>query len=27
MAHNSSVARFGDGEMDIITGHSIPYQD
>ena len=27
MAHNSSVARFGDWEMDIITGHSIPYQD
>lgn len=27
MAYNSSVARFGDGEMDIITGHSIPYQD
>lgn len=27
MAHNSSVARFGDGEMDIITGHGIPYQD
>ncbi len=27
MAHSSSVARFGDGEMDIITGHSIPYQD
>lgn len=27
MAHNSSVARFGDGEMDIITGYSIPYQD
>lgn len=27
LAHNSSVARFGDGEMDIISGHSIPYQD
>ena len=27
MAHSSSVARFGDGEMDIITGNSIPYQD
>lgn len=27
IAHNSSVARFGDGEMDIITGHGIPYQD
>lgn len=27
LAHNSSVARFADGEMDIITGHSIPYQD
>lgn len=27
MTHSSSVARFGDGEMDIITGHSIPYQD
>ncbi|MCM1231933.1 MAG: SP_1767 family glycosyltransferase [Ruminococcus flavefaciens] len=22
-----SVARFGDGEMDLITGHAIPYQD
>lgn len=22
-----SVARFGDGEIDLITGHSIPYQD
>lgn len=22
-----SVARFGDGEVDLITGHSIPYQD
>lgn len=27
LAHNSSVARFADGEMDIITGHSISYQD
>lgn len=27
LAHNSSVARFDDGEMDIITGHGIPYQD
>lgn len=26
MQHGSSVARFGDGEMDIIAGHSIPYQ-
>lgn len=22
-----SVARFGDGEVDLMTGHSIPYQD
>ena len=22
-----SVARFGDGEFDIMAGHSIPYQD
>lgn len=22
-----SMARFGDGEVDLITGHSIPYQD
>ncbi len=22
-----SVARFGDGEIDLMTGHSIPYQD
>ncbi|MBF0780171.1 SP_1767 family glycosyltransferase [Granulicatella sp. 19428wC4_WM01] len=27
LAHNSSVARFGDGEIDIIAGHSIPYQE
>lgn len=27
LKHKSSVARFGDGEMDIISGHSIPYQD
>lgn len=26
LEHNSSVARFGDGEMDIIAGNSIPYQ-
>lgn len=26
IAHNSSVSRFGDGEMYIITGHNIPYQ-
>lgn len=25
--HGSSVARFGDGEVDIMTGSSIPYQD
>lgn len=25
--HGCSVARFGDGEMDIIAGNSIPYQD
>lgn len=24
--HHASVARFGDGEIDIIQGHSIPYQ-
>nr|WP_239548942.1 SP_1767 family glycosyltransferase [Streptococcus loxodontisalivarius] len=24
--HHSSVARFGDGEIDIITGKNIPYQ-
>lgn len=24
--HKSSVARFGDGEIDIIAGHNIPYQ-
>ena len=27
LKNHCSVARFGDGEMDIITGHSIPYQD
>lgn len=27
LTHRASVARFGDGEMDIIAGHSIPYQD
>lgn len=27
LTHRSSVARFGDGEMDIVTGHGIPYQD
>lgn len=26
LAHQCSVARFGDGEMDLIAGHSIPYQ-
>ena len=26
--HNhASVVRFGDGEIDLMTGHSIPYQD
>lgn len=25
--HHASVARFGDGEMDMMVGHSIPYQD
>lgn len=25
--HHASVARFGDGEIDLMTGHSIPYQD
>nr|WP_307959983.1 GT-D fold domain-containing glycosyltransferase [Streptococcus uberis] len=25
--NKSSVARFGDGEIDIIAGNSIPYQD
>ncbi|MGT2968444.1 MULTISPECIES: SP_1767 family glycosyltransferase [Streptococcus] len=25
--HRASVARFGDGEIDIINGSSIPYQD
>lgn len=24
--NHSSVARFGDGELDLISGHSIPYQ-
>ncbi|WP_248298289.1 GT-D fold domain-containing glycosyltransferase [Streptococcus iniae] len=24
--NNASVARFGDGEIDIMSGHSIPYQ-
>ncbi|HFI0385342.1 TPA: SP_1767 family glycosyltransferase [Streptococcus suis] len=27
LENSCSVARFGDGEMDIIVGHSIPYQD
>lgn len=27
LRHKCSVARFGDGEMDIIAGHSIPYQE
>lgn len=26
LEHKASVARFGDGEMDIIAGNSIPYQ-
>ena len=26
LAHHSSVARFGDGEIDLIAGRSIPYQ-
>lgn len=25
--HQSSVVRYGDGEMDIMAGHGIPYQD
>lgn len=25
--HRISIARFGDGEVDLMTGHSIPYQD
>ncbi|MCT8389091.1 SP_1767 family glycosyltransferase [Leuconostoc holzapfelii] len=27
MRHHASVARFGDGEIDLIAGASIPYQD
>ncbi|MGT2741981.1 SP_1767 family glycosyltransferase [Streptococcus plurextorum] len=27
LTNHSSLARFGDGEIDIMTGHSIPYQD
>lgn len=27
LTHKCSVARFGDGEMDIIAGYGIPYQD
>ncbi|HFR3748616.1 TPA: SP_1767 family glycosyltransferase [Streptococcus suis] len=27
LRHQSSLARFGDGEMDIIAGNNIPYQD
>lgn len=27
LAYQPSVARFGDGEMDIVAGHGIPYQD
>ncbi|MBF0714043.1 SP_1767 family glycosyltransferase [Gemella sp. GH3] len=27
LENNSSVARFGDGEIDIISGNSIPYQE
>ena len=26
-AKQISIARFGDGEIDLMTGHSIPYQD
>lgn len=26
-AHQPSVVRYGDGEMDLMTGRSIPYQD
>lgn len=25
--HNSSLVRFGDGEINMLAGHSIPYQD
>lgn len=25
--HNSSLVRFGDGEINVLAGHSIPYQD
>ena len=27
LKHHSSVVRFGDGEIDLIAGRSIPYQD
>ena len=27
LLHQSSVSRFGDGEMDLMAGNSIPYQD
>ena len=27
LEHHSSVIRYGDGEMDIMMGHGIPYQD
>ena len=27
MNRQISIARFGDGEVDLMTGHSIPYQD
>ena len=27
LSYHPSVVRYGDGEMDIMTGHSIPYQD
>lgn len=27
LKHHSSIIRYGDGEMDLISGHSIPYQD
>lgn len=27
LKHHSSVVRFSDGEIDLIAGRSIPYQD
>ncbi|MTW28144.1 DUF1792 domain-containing protein, partial [Streptococcus pneumoniae] len=27
LEHHFSVIRYGDGEMDIMMGHGIPYQD